>query len=161
MLNKLLRGLLSACLVAGVTSAFGDNLKQTLMLGFKDGSRVAYFLETQPVLSFQKTELHVVSGDVSMVYPLSDVYMHSFEMVDPSAVTSLGADTESVRVEGDKIVFSGCAKGQKIQVFTSDGKCVSEGYIGNDGNGKTSLSSCPAGLYIVKCGMSTLKMLKK
>lgn len=161
MLNKLLRGLLFVCLVAGVTSVFGDNLKQALILNFKDGSRVAYFLETRPVLSFQKSDLHVVSGDVSMDYPLSDVYKHSFEAVDPSNVTCLGSKTESVRVEGDKIVFSGCADGQKIQVYASDGKCISEGYIENGGKGETSLSSCPAGLYIVKLGMSTLIILKK
>ena len=161
MSTKLLRFLLLINMLTVVASVYGNSFKQALVLNFKDGSRIAYFLETRPVLSFQGLNLHVVSGDVAIDYPLSNISKHTFENIDPSAIAVYKVGTESIRVEGNKLVWSGLAVGQYIRIYTLDGQSVADIRIGNDGMGEYFLHSCPLGLYIIKYGKSTLKILKR
>lgn len=159
MRYDLLRNLVFGSFLAGSMLVFGDELKPALMLQFQDGSQIAYFLETRPVLSFDNQSLHVVSGNVTMDYPIIQVKKHTFEQVSSTSVTELPSGV--VRIEGNKVFFSGFTSGQKIAAYASDGRQVAVLEIGPDGNGELSLQALPAGLYVIRYGVSTLKMMKK
>lgn len=154
-----LRNLVFGFFLVGSMLAFGDDLKPALMLQFQDGAQIAYFLETRPVLSFENQNLHVVSGNVIMDYPIIQVKKHTFKQVRPTSVTDLHFGV--VRIEGNKVFFSGFTSGQKIMAYASDGRQVAALEIRSDGNGELSLQAFPAGLYVIRYGVSTLKMMKK
>lgn len=159
MRYDLLRNLVFGPFLAGSMLVFGDELKPALMLQFQDGSQIAYYLETRPVLSFDNQSLHVVSGNVTMDYPIIQVKKHTFEQVLSTSVPELSSGV--VRIEGNKVFFSGFTSGQKIAAYASDGRQVAVLEIGPDGNGELSLQALPAGLYVIRYGVSTLKMMKK
>lgn len=84
---NLLRHLCLGVLLSGAMVVRGTDLETALVLSFKDGTKMAYHLSARPVLSFKGSVLHVVSGDVTVDYPLDQVWKHTFEEVEASAVT--------------------------------------------------------------------------
>lgn len=112
-------------------------------------------------LSFKGSVLHVVSGDVTVDYPLDQVWKHTFEEVEASAVTERHAGVGVVRVVGNQVRFSGLPSGQAVSVYSADGRQVACYRVGGDGCGELSLQACPAGLYVIKYGKSTLKIMKR
>lgn len=148
-------------LLSGAMVVRGTDLETALVLSFKDGTKMAYHLSARPVLSFKGSVLHVVSGDVTVDYPLDQVWKHTFEEVEASAVTERHAGVGVVRVVGNQVRFSGLPSGQAVSVYSADGRQVACYRVGGDGCGELSLQACPAGLYVIKYGKSTLKIMKR
>lgn len=138
-----------------------EDLKQALMLELTDGSRVAYYLETRPKVSFSGTDLVLSASDVEVSYPFDKVRKYTFEMADPSSVSSPSGDGSSVQVLAEGVRFSGLPAGSEVAVYTADGRKVSSLRADADGGCRVSLSTMPTGVYVISYGMCNLKMMKR
>ena len=135
-----------------------EDLKQALMLELTDGSRVAYYLETRPKVSFSGTDLVLSASDVEVSYPFDKVRKYTFEMADPSSVSSPSGDGSSVQVLAESVRFSA---GSEVTVYTADGRKVSSLRADADGSCRVSLATMPAGVYVISYGKCNLKMMKR
>lgn len=138
-----------------------EDLKQALMLELMDGSRVAYYLETRPKVSFNGTDLVLSASDVEVSYPFDKVRKYTFEMADPSSVSSPSGDGSSVQVLAESVRFSGLPAGSEVTVYTADGRKVSLLRADADGGCRVSLATMPAGVYVISYGKCNLKMMKR
>lgn len=138
-----------------------EDLKQALMLELTDGSRVAYYLETRPKVSFSGTDLVLSASDVEVSYPFDKVRKYTFEMADPSSVSSPSGDGSSVQVLAEGVRFSGLPAGSEVTVYTADGRKVSSLRADADGGCRVFLATMPAGVYVISYGKCNLKMMKR
>ena len=138
-----------------------EDLKQALMLELTDGSRVAYYLETRPKVSFSGTDLVLSASDVEVSYPFDKVRKYTFELADPSSVSSPSGDGTSVQVLAESVRFSGLPAGSEVTVYTADGRKVSSLRAYADGSCRVSLATMPAGVYVISYGKCNLKMMKR
>ena len=138
-----------------------EDLKQALMLELMDGSRVAYYLETRPKVSFSGTDLVLSASDVEVSYPFDKVRKYTFEMADPSSVSSPSGDGASVQVLAEGVRFSGLPAGSEVTVYTADGRKVSSLRADTDGGCRVSLATMPTGVYVISYGKCNLKMMKR
>ena len=138
-----------------------ENLKQALMLELTDGSRVAYYLETRPKVSFSGTDLVLSASDVEVSYPFDKVRKYTFEMADPSSVSSPSGDGSSVQVLAEGVRFSGLPAGSEVTVYTVDGRKVSSLRADANGGCRVSLATMPTGVYVISYGKCNLKMMKR
>ena len=138
-----------------------DKPKQALMLELRDGSRVAYYLESRPKVTFSGSDLCLSTFDVEVSYPFSEVRKYTFEMADPSSVSAHSGGSSAVRVLSDGVQFSGLSSGAEVSVYAADGRRVLVRRAGSDGNCSVSLAIMPAGVYVIQYGKSNLKIMKR
>lgn len=161
MRKNLLRCIIVSCFLLEIICVYGESLKPVLMLNFRNGSQVSYFLETFPVLFFDNHKLHVHSGNVTMDYLLKDIKKHTFEEIPLTTISKVVSNSEKIHVMGNKVFFANFPVGQRIMVYTIDGQLVSSSFIDLNGNAELSLQALPMGLYIIKYGLFTFKMMRK
>lgn len=100
--------LFSLCVILTCArSSHAEDLKQALMLELTDGSSVAYYLETRPRSASAVPTLVLSASDVEVSYPFDKVRKYTFEMADPSSVSSPSGDGSSVQVLAESVRFSG------------------------------------------------------
>jgi len=134
--------MLFALLVSLVGSA------KSLVFTLSDGTTVTYALT-------RNDEVKMVVQD-SIVYLNTDQYQFSnivswrISKNTPSAIATLTTETSR---SGDVITFS---KAGRISVFSQDGRRVATA----EGE-SIDLSTLPRGIYIVKSGDSSLKVMKR
>lgn len=152
--------LISFCFFMLAQMVFSDNGKQALILQLKDGSRVAYYLESYPKITFSGSDLLLTTSDIKVYYPFDELQKYTFEKQKPSSILSSSAAMSSVQLSKDNISFKGMSYGEQIAIFTMDGHKVVSQIVGSDGSCVISLKALPAGIYVVQYGKSNIKILK-
>ncbi len=104
-----------------------------------------------------KGTLFVPKGTVS-AYSTTDPWRNFWNIVEideedfPSGITTVADDGNfTVTINGNTINVGGTGS-RRIYVYASDGQCV---YCGT----KTTVTNLPGGIYIVKCGNRTKKVV--
>lgn len=138
-----------------------DEAKQALMLELRDGSRVAYYLESRPKVTFSDSDFCLSTFDVEVSYPFDEVHKYTFEMADPTAVSAPSGASSAVQVHSDGVRFFGLFSGEEVSVYAADGRRVLVRLVGSDGSCSVSLETMPAGVYVIQYGKSNLKMMKR
>lgn len=156
-----LRLLSLSLFLSGAKICLADETKQILMLELRDGSRVAYYLESCPKVTFSGSDLCLSTFDVKVNYPFDEVRKYTFEMADPSSVSAPSSGSSVVQVHSDGVRFSGLSSSVEVSVYAADGRRVLVRRAGSDGNCSVSLETMPAGVYVIQYGKSNLKMMKR
>lgn len=86
-MKKILLRLSCLCVLSsGTLFLRAGDLEQALVLQLSDGSRVVYFLETRPKVTFEDGRLVLSASGMEASYPLDQVRKYTFEMADPTSV---------------------------------------------------------------------------
>lgn len=162
-MKKILLRLSCLCVLSsGTLFLRAGDLEQALVLQLRDGSRVVYFLETRPKVTFEDGRLVLSASGMEAGYPLDQVRKYTFEMADPTSVSVPGmVGTGGVQVTANGVYFTGLRVGTGVSVYTADGRKVSEVRAEADGGCRVSLQALPKGIYVIRNGVSTLKIMKK
>lgn len=158
---RFLRLLSLSLILTGAQIGLADEAKQALMLELRDGSRVAYYLESRPKVTFSGSDLCLSTFDVEVSYPFDEVRKYTFEMADPTSVSAPSGGSSAVQVHSDGVRFSGLSSGAEVSVYAADGRRVLVRRAGSDGSCSVSLETMPAGVYVIQYGKSNLKMMKR
>jgi hypothetical protein len=128
--------LLSCCLLAAA--------QESLNLYTTTKGIISFTFEQEPRVTFPTAEtLLVTAGDVTVEFPFSEVEKITFE----EGLTSV----ESITVrEGDT----------QVSIYDLSGRMVRQ-YVAKEGSATVSLSSLPAGTYIIKDGKRAYKVMKR
>lgn len=118
-----------------------------LKLELTDGQTALYLLSEKPVVTFSGQNMEIATSEVQATYLRSDVARFTFE--ESTAVEAIDVATVYSYSNG---VFA--AAGQQIAVYSLNGQLITKGAD------QVSLEQCAPGVYIVKAGEATVKIMK-
>ena len=133
-----------------------------LVVWLKSGEKVVYELAEAPVTTFSGSQLIIRTNKVSAQYDRNKVQRYTYE-----DVVYLGIDLQpgerrvQVNQEGDEVTFRGLPVGTTASVYSLDGLLVGQVKATDNQPLTISLQNRPDGVYIVKAGTETIKVMKK
>lgn len=130
----------------------------TLVLWHADGSKTDIELYTLPQVSFSGDLVLITSDVLSMEYPKQDVLRFTFK--------GKGTDIKAPQAEADysvgdgQITFHGITAADRVAVYKTNGIRVPARFAVNGTDISLSLSSIPAGVYILSVNGKTSKFTR-
>lgn len=152
--------LLLLLLLALPMGMLADNLN-TLVVKMKNGAETAFFLKDKPNVTFEGTNLKVVSEKTTTSFALADVLRFTYVKRDPSGIDQQVIDPTEISYEDGVLVISQIKAGASVGVYALDGKLVRQLKAQRAGTYRLSLSELPTGLYLVKADNVTYKITKQ
>ena len=137
-----------------------DNLN-TLVVKMKNGAETAFFLKDKPNVTFEGTNLKVVSEKTTTSFALADVLRFTYVKRDPSGIDQQVINPTEISYEDGVLVISQIKAGASVGVYALDGKLVRQLKAQRAGTYRLSLSELPTGLYLVKADNVTYKITKQ
>ena len=133
-----------------------------LVVWLKSGEKVVYELAESPKTTFAGKQLVIRTVKTTATYERKDVLRYTYE----NAVY-LGIDLQpgerrvQMNREGDQITFRGLQAGSTASVYAVNGTLIEQRKVVDDQPLTISLQNRPHGVYIVKAGTETIKVMKQ
>lgn len=113
--------LLLLMLLALPIGMLADDLN-TLIVKTKNGAETAFFLQDKPQVTFEGTNLKVVSEKATATFALSDVLRFEYAKKDPAGINETVIDPTDVRFQDGVLVISQLKAGASVCIYALDGK---------------------------------------
>ena len=127
----------------------------------KDKSTVLFALAEKSVTTFSNNMLVIKTSTASVEYPLAEVQRYTYEGVE-TGIESIDSDNGVlVKQEKNKLSLANLKAGAEVRLYNSSGSLLQ--IVKSNGTEPVviSLSSRPQGVYIVKSGKETIKLMKR
>ena len=159
--GRLLRGV-DLSVPRAKSKAINVGGKVRLVVWLKSGEKVVYELADAPVTTFSGSLLIIRSNKATATYERRQVQRYTYEDVVYSGIDlQPGERRVEVNHEGDEVTFRGLPAGATASVYNVGGQVIDQ-VKATDGQPLTiSLRNRPNGVYIVKAGTETIKILKQ
>ena len=151
--------LLTATLMAFITSwSFAE---PQLKVWKKDKSTVLFALAEKPVTTFSGNKLIIKTSTATVEYPLADILRYTYEGVETGIETIESENSVVVRQEPDKLQLTNLKSDTEVYLYNASGRLLD--ILKSNGTDAVTISiaSRPQGMYIVKCGSETIKLMKR
>jgi hypothetical protein len=151
--------LLTATLMAFITSwSFAE---PQLKVWKKDKSTVLFALAEKPVTTFSGNKLIIKTSTATVEYPLADILRYTYEGVETGIETIESENSVVVRQEPDKLQLTNLKSDTEVYLYNASGRLLD--ILKSNGTDAVTISiaSRPQGMYIVKCGNETIKLMKR
>lgn len=147
-------------LVACLTAAAQDN-PACLVVWQKNGQKVRFELAQQPETSFGNGVLTIKTNTSTVAYQLTDILRYTYENVKETGVETMPAD-KSIKINerGDEVTFRNLKAGTVICLYDLRGVLIDKRKAEGLNPLTISIANRPSGVYIVKTGEETIKLLK-
>ena len=133
-----------------------------LTLLMKDGTTHTVRLASQPVICIDDDMLTVKGIWVDLSLPLSDVVRYTFETYNYTAIEAVPEDSQAqINLDGEQLVINGLQAGAAVSIFDLQGKLLRQAILSADGHLSLSLGGLPTGVYVIKAGDMSYKIVKK
>ena len=161
MKKKRLTLILTVLLSALPLMTWAQTVKQQLVVWQKNGDKVRYNLAELPETSFENGLLIITTSKTTEKYQLANILRYTYEGVNTAVDLLPNERSVSVNKEGDVITFQNLKVGTTVSIYAANGTLV-EQQTASEGQPLTlSISQRPAGVYLVKAGSQTIKLLKQ
>lgn len=153
--NRLLAFLLALPLSLGIMLA---DTVEVLKLTLKTGNTVTFELSKRPEITFSEEKMKITAEEAAVEYPFADIDGFAFENVE-TGISQTKAGELRIRaigqgewsIDGDMGAVKVCdLSGKQCPVVTQTA----------DSHTILSLTSLPAGVYLVTVGSQTFKLVK-
>jgi len=127
----------------------------------KDKSTVLFALAEKPITTFSNNMLVIKTSTATVEYPLAEVQRYTYEGVE-TGIESIDSDNGVlVKQEKNKLSLANLKAGAEVRLYNSSGSLLQ--IVKSNGTEPVviSLSSRPQGVYIVKSGNETIKLMKR
>ena len=133
-----------------------------LVVWLKSGEKVGYELSDQPITTFSGSKLVIQTNKVTIPYERRDVLRYTYEYIEATGIDLLPGERRVViNREGDEIIFRGLQAGSIASVYAVNGRLVEQLKASDYLPLTISLKNRPNGVYIVKAGTETIKVMKR
>lgn len=133
-----------------------------LVVWLKSGEKVGYELADQPVTTFSGSKLIIQTNKVTIPYERKNVLRYTYEYIEATGIDLLPGERRVViNREGDEIIFRGLQAGSTASVYAVNGTLIEQRKASDDLPLAISLKNRPHGVYIVKAGTETIKVMKR
>ena len=133
----------------------------TLVVKMKNGAETTFFLIDKPKVTFEGTDLKVVSDKTTATFTLADVLRFYYEKKDAVGIDEQIVDPTEISYKDGVLIISQIKAGSSVGVYALDGKLVRQLKAQRSGTYRLSLSDLPTGLYLVKADNVTYKITKQ
>ena len=155
--------LLLTLLLAQPVAMLADQLN-TLVVLTKDNVQHQFVIaEAKPEVTFEGNSLKVTCAktSTSATFALADVLRFTYVKSDGSGIDELSDDPAAVSFDKGTLVISQLKAGATVDVYNTDGRLVQQLKARRSGTYRLSLSQLPTGVYVVKAGDTTYKIMKR
>lgn len=137
--------------------------KDVLGIFMKDGTSVYFLLAEKPLITFENSDVKVVSSTDEAVLVRSQVDRFEFVADVPTDVEDVQEEVEREKFEltRNAIHLSGLTPGCKVQLFSIGGQSILATAANENGAVTISIDSLPAGIYLVNYNEITIKFIKQ
>lgn len=146
----------------GSLAVWAQSTSTYIVIWQQSGRTLSYALSSQPEITYAGDTLVLSYNNVTVEYPVADILKITFS--DKATDIAQGAASgqhELITVTPDGVSLQGFEAGMPVRLYTSAGQVVTSLSTHADGSLLLSLSSFPTGVYVVKAGKSTLKVLHR
>ena len=135
---------------------------QRLIVWLKSGDKVSYDLADVPVTTFSGSKLIIQTNKVTIPYERKDVLRYTYEDIEETGI-DLSPSERRVEInrEGDEITFRGLQVGGIASIYAINGILIEQRKVTDSLPLTISLKNRPNGVYIVKAGTETIKVMKR
>lgn len=132
-----------------------------LVVWQKSGEKVYYELASLPETTFEDGQLVIkCKGQAAVYYQLENVLRYTYEDVANGIDLLPNERSVDISREGDAVTFRNLAEGATVSLYAANGTLL-EIFTAKSGQRLTlSVGQHPAGVYIVKAGKETIKLMK-
>ena len=137
--------------------------KDVLGIFMKDGTSVYFLLAEKPLITFENSDVKVVSSTDEAILVRSQVDRFEFVADVPTDVEDVQEEVEREKFEltRNAIHLSGLTPGCKVQLFSIGGQSILATAANENGAVTISIDSLPAGIYLVNYNEITIKFIKQ
>ncbi len=127
----------------------------------KDKSTVLFALAEKPVTTFSDNKLVIKTSNATVEYPLADVLRYTYIGVETGIENIESDNSVLVKQEDNKLSLDNLTAGTEVRLYNSSGRLLD--ILKSNGTDAVTISiaSRPQGMYIVKCGNETIKLMKR
>lgn len=149
-------------LLVGIPSAgAAEETLPTLEVWTKGGEQITYVLNDRPVVSWSDTDVVITTADLTVSYPLSELWKFTFGM-QANAAAALCQETDGqMQMQDGLLRLSGFPANMPIAVYSLDGHVAATATTLTDGTATIRIHTLATGIYVVKTGSTTHKIIKK
>lgn len=151
--------LLTLLLCCTVTSAAAT--VNALIVHLKNGAQTTFLLNEKPKISFEGTDLKIMSEKSETSVPLADVLRFTYDKQDVNGITEREVGSTEISFDEGVLVVSQLKKGSTVNIFTADGKLLRQLKARQTGTYRLDLSTLHDGVYIIKADNVTYKVTKR
>ena len=132
------------------------------MVWLKSGEKVIYELADVPITTFSGSQLIIRTNKVTIPYERKNVLRYTYEDVVTKGVELMpGERCVEMNRDGDEIVFRGLQVGGTASIYAVNGTLIEQCEVTDSRPLTISLKNRPNGVYIVKAGTETIKVMKR
>ena len=133
-----------------------------LVVWLKSGDKVVYELADVPVTTFSGSQLIIRTNKVTIPYERKNVLRYTYEDVVTKGIELMpGERRVEMNRDGDEITFRGLVVGGTASIYAVNGTLVEQRKVTDKQPLTLSLKNRPNGVYIVKAGTETIKVMKR
>jgi hypothetical protein len=155
--------ILSLLLALVATTMRAADKQNTLIVLTKDNVLHQFVLADKPKVTFEGIQLKVTceKASASASFNLSDIIRFTYAGKEASGIDEMTVNPTEISMEEGVLVISQMKANSTVNVYSMDGKLVRQLTAQRAGTYRLSLSSLPAGVYIVKADTITYKITKR
>ena len=133
-----------------------------LVVWLKSGEKVIYELADVPITTFSGSQLIIRTNKVTIPYERKNVLRYTYEDVVTKGVELMSGERRvEMNRDGDEITFRGLVVGSTASIYAVNGTLVEQRTVTDKQPLTLSLKNRPNGVYIVKAGTETIKVMKR
>ena len=142
----------------------GSNLAnaqtQQLVVWMDNGDKVLFDLEERPKTIFVANEIVITTDNISVKYPLSKVMRYTY-VVSPTSISNTQDEEIKISQRSNVLTFENLKQNTVINVYALDGTLLDTKNASHEKPVNISLANFPKGVYLIKVGETTYKIMKR
>lgn len=159
--QRMARLLAVGILIATSMTAAAQSDSPRLVVWQKNGEKVYFDLAQEPETSFGGGVLTIKTNTATVAYQLSNILRYTYENVKLTGVEALPAE-RSIKISerGDEVTFRNLKPGSVVSLYNLGGQLIEQRRSEDLSPLTISIKNRPSGVYIVKSGNETIKLLR-
>ena len=154
--------ILSLLLAITATATWGQGVSKRLVLWQKSGEKVYFDLNDMPETTFENGMLVIKTNNASVQYHLENILRYTFEGTGNTGINLQPSERSiSISQNGDEVTMRNLNEGTTVTVYAANGTLLEQRTVSGRSPLTLSVAQRPAGVYIVKAGNETFKLMKQ
>lgn len=153
--------LLTTLLLIFCISVMADEPKSNLVVWAKDGTKVAYALNEEPIVTFTETDLVIIANGVEVNYSLDNMARITYETNEFNSIRDLKTNDMLFKLDGESLLFPFLSTNSTVSIYALNGILVFKKTVQAAGEYSFPLSYLNAGVYTITVNGLTYKIVKK
>jgi hypothetical protein len=157
-----MKRLLKTFLLLALLSVAAESYAQSprLVVWQKGGDKVYFELADLPETTFEGNLLVIRTSKTTVDYQLDNILRYTYENVPDNIELLPNERLVKVNSNGDVVTVQGMREGATARLYGADGMLLEERTSTGNRPVSFSIRNRPSGVYVVKAGSETVKMMK-